>query len=102
MESFLKDTAIDQSLVVAQVTKSLAALEIAYDDLITNIRNTYADFARQQFADAIRVTMSPITGSRYRPLAIAGVIGGFLGLALGMGLSLLGIYVGGGKRAFAA
>jgi hypothetical protein len=81
------------------VNKSLGVLETAYNELITSIRKTYADFARQQFADAIRVTMPPDSGSKYRPLAIAGVIGGFLGLALGMGLSLLGIYIGAGKRA---
>ena len=55
---------------------------------------TDADFARQQFADAIRISMQPMTASKYRPLAMAGAIGGLIGLALGMGLSLLGIYIG--------
>ena len=94
MEDFLKTNSSDQSALIAQVQASLASLEKAYNDLISNIRKTYADFARQQYADAIRVTMSPITGRWYKPLAIAGVVGGFLGLALGMGLSLLGIYIG--------
>jgi hypothetical protein len=102
MESFLKIETGDQSAVIAQVNKSLGTLESAYNGLITSIRNTYTDFARQQFADAIRVTMAPATGSKYKPLAVAGIIGGFLGVALGMGLSLLGIYVGAARRVAAA
>jgi len=98
MEAFLKSTGEDQSAIIAEVQKSLADVEISYKELISNIRKTHADFAKQQFADAIRVSMQPITGSKYKPLAVAGIIGGFLGLALGMGLSLLGIYVGGAKR----
>ncbi len=94
MEAFIKSAPTDQSQVMAQVDKSLAELQVAYNDLIKNIRQTYADFALQEFADAIRVTMAPKTASKYLPLAIAGIIGTFLGLAAGMGLSLLGIYVG--------
>ena len=73
---------------------SLNDLEAAYKLLISNIRKTHEDFARQQFADVIGISMQPVTGSKYRPVAIAGAIGGFIGLALGMGLSLLGIYFG--------
>jgi hypothetical protein len=98
MEAFLKNTGEDQSAIIAQVQKSLSDLETSYMELIANIRRTHADFAKQQFADAIRVSMQPITGSKYKPLAVAGAIGGFVGLALGMGLSLLGVYVG-AKRA---
>jgi hypothetical protein len=94
MQEFLKTNASDQSAIIAEVQKSLASLQTSYNDLISNIRKTYADFAQQQYADAIRVTMSPMTASKYRPLAIAGIIGACLGLALGMGLSLLGIYIG--------
>jgi hypothetical protein len=43
--------------------------------------------------------MQPITGSLYRSMVVAAAIGGFIGLALGMGLSLLGIYLGGRKPA---
>jgi hypothetical protein len=97
MEVFLKGNAEDQSAIIAQVQKSLADLEAAYKELISNIRKTHADFERQQFADVIRISMQPMTGSKYRPVAVAGAIGAFIGLALGMGLSLLGIYVGGRK-----
>jgi ElaB/YqjD/DUF883 family membrane-anchored ribosome-binding protein len=99
MESFLKNTGDDQSAVIAQVQKSLLDLEASYKELISNIRKTQADFSKQQFADAIRISMQPVTGSLYRSVAITAVIGGFIGLALGMGLSLLGIFLGGRKRA---
>jgi len=58
------------------------------------MRKTHADFAKQQFADAIRISMQPVTSSKYS-LIVSSAIGGFIGLALGMGLSLLGVYVGG-------
>jgi len=97
MELFLKSNSEDQSATIAQVQKSLVELESSYRDLISNIRKTHADFARQHFADAIRISMQPVTGSRYRPMGIAGIVGGSIGLALGIGLSLLGVYVGGNK-----
>ena len=98
MEAFLKSTGEDQSAISAQVQKSLADVEVSYKELIANIRQTHADFAQQQFADAIRVNMQYVTGSKYWKLAINGAIGGFIGLALGLGLSLLGVYIGGAKR----
>ncbi len=102
MEAFVKSAPTDQAQVMAQVDKSLADLEIAYNELIKNIRQTYADFALQEFADAIRVTMAPMASSKYKPLAIAGIIGAFLGFSAGMGLSLLGIYIGSKESAAGA
>ena len=58
---------------------------------------TYLDYTRQQYADAIRISMQPTSASKYRPLEIAGIIGVSLGVAAGIGLSLLGVYVGGKK-----
>jgi hypothetical protein len=101
MEAFLNNENVDQSKVVAQVDKSLEGLETAYNELISNVRKTYADFARQQFADAIRVTMPP-KAYKYLALAISSGIGAFLGLVLGMGLSLQEIYIGEGRHARAA
>jgi hypothetical protein len=83
----------------AQVQKLLNDLEPAYHELIDNIRKTQADFARQQFANAIRISAAvSTTGGIFRKLALIGAVGCFLGLAAGMGLSLLGIYVGSAKR----
>jgi len=98
METFLKSTGEDQSAIIAQVQKSLTDLETSYKVLISNIRMTHADFAKQQFADAIRISMQPETGGKYRQLVVAGAVGGFIGLALGMGLSLLGVDIGAVKR----
>jgi len=98
MESFLKSTGEDQSAVIIQVQKSLADLEASYKELVSSIRKTQADFSKQQFADAIRISMQPVTGSFYKSMVVAAFIGGFIGLALGVGLSLLGVYIGGGKR----
>lgn len=94
METFLNDKGEDQSALIAQVKDSLASLETAYKELISNIRKTHADFARQRYADSVRVSMQPATGHIYRPMASAVGVGAFLGLALGIGLSLIGIYVG--------
>ena len=93
MEQYLNRSPEDQTALYAQVQKSLAVLENSYDLLIQNIRKTQADFARQQFSDAIRISMQPITGRIYKPLLVAGGIGAFIGLALGVGLSLLEIYI---------
>jgi hypothetical protein len=98
MEAFLKSNSVDQSSVISQVQRSLADLEAAYKELISNIRKTHVDYAKQQFADAIRVTMQPVTGSAYKPLVLAGIVGGFVGFTLGVGLSLLGIFAGSSRR----
>ena len=98
MDAAIRDGNSDQSMLIKQVEASIKVMEEAYDRLIANIRKTHADYAAQQYADAIRISMQPVTDSKYRPLAVAGIIGGFLGLALGMGLSLMGVYVGGAKR----
>jgi hypothetical protein len=91
-----KDNAGD----TAQVQKLLAELEPAYQELIDNIRKTQTDFARQQFADAIRISDAVTTtgGISSRKLVLVGAAGCFLGLAAGMGLSLLGIYIGSSKK----
>jgi hypothetical protein len=83
----------------SQVQKLLAELEPTYQELIDNIHKTQTDFARQQFADAIRISAAVTTTNRMsRMLALTGAAGCFIGLAAGMGLSLLGIYIGSAKK----
>lgn len=91
MESFLKGNVVDQSLIVAQVNDSMVEMQTAYRSLISNIRKTHADYERQQFADAVQMSMQATTGSFYRGLTVAGIGGLGIGAALGVGLSLLGI-----------
>jgi len=97
MESFLNRNSQDQSALFEQVQKSLKNLESAYNLLISDIRKTHSDFARQQYADAIRISMQPLTTNRYKQLAESAAVGGTVGLVFGMGLSLLGIFVGSKK-----
>jgi hypothetical protein len=80
---------------MAQVDKSLAAAEISYGQLMTNIRDTQADFASQQFASAVQVLSPGRTDAvaRTRRIVRAGALGLFLGAVAGMGLSLLGLYL---------
>jgi hypothetical protein len=101
INAFVKSNEADQSALYAQVKASLSDLEIAYRALISNIQKTYADFANQQYGDAIRITDQTHSDSFVRPLLVPSVVGLFLGCAAGAGLSLLGIYIG-AKRTLTA
>ena len=94
METFLSRKATDQTALFSEVQESLGELEAAYNKLILDIRLTHADFSKQAFADAIRITMQPVTGSIYKQVVLASLIGGLIGLGIGIGLSLLRVYIG--------
>jgi hypothetical protein len=94
MKAFTEDSKEDQSLVIARVQKSLTTLEQAYHRLVSAIRRTHADYADQEYGNAIRLSEQVRITSIWRPLIKAAAIGAFLGLALGAGLSLLGVYLG--------
>ena len=94
LKSFVENPPAEQLALTAQVDASLKNLETNYQKLTENIRRTFADFANQRYGDAIRQADQAQTEGILRPLTIAGAVGGFLGLALGAGLSLLGLYVG--------
>jgi len=95
MKSFSKETINDQSAIVTDVLKSTGILETAYLELVDNIKKTHADYSRQQYGDAIRLSDSITTvGLGIRPLMAPAVVGLFLGFAAGAGLSLLGVYFG--------
>jgi hypothetical protein len=91
MENFIKSNASEKTEVLDQFQKSLTALKNVYDHMINDIRLTYEDYQHQQFGDAIRISMQPHTSSFYRGLAIAGIAGLGVGMAAGLGLSLLGL-----------
>lgn len=91
MLAFIKSDVSQKTEVLAQFQKSLDNLKGVYENLINNIRLTYEDYQRQQYGDAIRVSMQTRTDSFYRGLATAGIAGCGIGLAAGLGLSLLGI-----------
>lgn len=91
MEAFIKSNAAEKTEAIAQFQKSLDDLKRVYDGLINDIRVTYEDYQNQQYGDAVRVSMQARTGSFFRSLAMAGIAGLGIGLAAGLGLSLLGI-----------
>lgn len=94
MSSFISKNVGDQAQLLIRVGESLKNLETAYNDLVKSIRDTYADFSRQQYGDSVRLSDRVRTPGMIKSMAVAGMVGGFLGLVLGAGLSLLGVYFG--------
>ena len=82
--------------VIEQFQKSLDKLKITYDKLVTDVRLTHQDYQQKYYANAVQISMQPITTSFYRGLAVAGAAGMGTGMALGLGLALLGL--GAGKK----
>jgi hypothetical protein len=89
MQTFIKSDLIQKTETLAQFQKSFDSLKTVYDKLISNIRITYEDYQRQLYNDAIRISMQPKSGSYYRGLALAGIAGLGIGMAAGLGLSLI-------------
>ncbi len=89
MESFITANQGDQASAIATTQKSLAELETAYSDLLGRVRSVLDDYARQEYADAIRVSMQAKTDSVLRGMVIGALIGFVTGISLGLGLSLL-------------
>lgn len=89
MESFTKGEIKDQAAAIANTQKALVELEIAYQELLSKVRATLDDYSRQEFADAIRVSMQAKTQAIFFNLLVGGVLGGGIGLALGLGVSLV-------------
>ena len=92
MENFIKGDAAQSNEAIAQFQKSIDALKRVYDGLINDIRLTYEDYQHQQYGHAVRMSMQTKTDSFYRGMALAGITGLGIGMAAGLGLSLLGIY----------
>ena len=101
LKSFLESPPKDQSAIIAQSADALKRLESTYQTLIGNIRKTHADFSRQEYGNAIRITDEVRTPGKLKPLVLSSAVGAFIGFAMGAGLSLLGVYIGGRKPATA-
>ncbi len=89
MESFAKGAVSDQTAAIASTQKALVTLEAAYQELLGKVRVTMQDYSRQEYADAVRISMQAKTGSLISILLIGGIIGCFTGFAFALGLSLL-------------
>jgi len=79
---------------IAEVKAALEGIERDYQRLLQNIRRTHAEFAAQEYGDAIRISMQAMSDNFYTGLAKAGLAGLAVGLAAGIGLSLLGVGLG--------
>ena len=99
MQDFMTSDVPEQGAVIAQLEHSLTALRVAYDRLMADLRLTHEDYQTQEYGNAVRVSMQATQASYYRALAKAGIVGAALGMALGVGLSLLGVL---GARRIAA
>lgn len=89
MEMFTKGEIKDQAAAIARTTSALESLEAGYQVLLKKVRAALDDFARQEYADAVRITMQPRTDSLLLSIVGGGLIGLVTGLALGLALSLL-------------
>lgn len=89
MESFTKEGKKDQAVAIASTEKALANLETAYQELLAKVRTVLDDYSRQEFADAIRISMQAKTKSLLRSLLLGAIVGVVVGSALGLGISLL-------------
>ena len=89
MESFTKGESKNQAAAIASTQEALAGLESTYHDLLGKVRTTLEDYSRQEYADAVRISMQAKTNSFSMSLLFGAIIGGGTGFALGLGLSLL-------------
>jgi len=94
IESFIKSEAGDQATAIASTQTSLSALESTYQELLSKVRVVLEDYARQEYADAIRVTMQATTSSLVKSILFGGIIGLVAGCLFGAGLSLLNFVPG--------
>lgn len=83
----------DRLEMIAKVRKATDELTKGFDELISKIRKTNADYARQKFGNAVSISSPVKTEGFAKPLIIASAIGFFLGFSGGIGLSLLGIFL---------
>jgi hypothetical protein len=101
LKVFLDAPPKDQSAIMAESADALKRLEAAYQALVSNIRKTHTDFSRQEYGNSIRITDEIRTPGMLKPLVLSSAVGGFIGFAMGAGLSLLGVYIGGRKHSVA-
>jgi hypothetical protein len=96
LESVAEGSATDnnQAAKWGEIEKALALVEKQYALLISNIVKTNSDFGHQEFADAVRISKNAQTDAPTRGFLFFCGIGLSLGAVCGIGLSLLGIYLG--------
>ncbi|MBE2213408.1 MAG: hypothetical protein IAE82_06015 [Opitutaceae bacterium] len=98
METFLKSEDADRTAAIARTNEALVSLEKDYRALLENIRVCMEDYARQEYADSVRVTRQAMTKSWLMSIILGAIIGCGIGMPLGLGISLLDL----GRRRQAA
>lgn len=91
MQAFIKSDVADKATVLTEFQEAFDRVKKDYSILMKDIELTYVDFERQQYGDAIQVSMQARTQSFYRGAAVAGIAGLVVSLIVGLGLTLLGI-----------
>lgn len=89
VESLAKSDPNAQDALIKRTQESLDDLKKSYNELLERIRVALADYSRQEYADAIRITSQPMTSSLRMSLLLGALVGLAAGLSLGLGLSLL-------------
>jgi len=91
MELSLKSNSEIDKELSDEANKSMKELINSYEKLINDIRDTYSDYASQEFSDAIRLSAPIENESIWTSLLIFALTGSCIGGTLGMGLSLIDI-----------
>jgi len=89
LEKFSGTSEAAQSQAMDALNASISKMEMAYRELAANVRETQADFTRQEYGHAIRLTAQIEAPSRVETLGLAAVAGAVVGAALAIGLLLL-------------
>ena len=79
----------DKTEHLATFDKSLKKLSASYEKLLANVQICMNDFSKQEYSDAVRISMQAKTESVLRSLLIGAFMGAAAGFSLGLGLSLL-------------
>jgi hypothetical protein len=89
MESFAKGEVVDQAVAIANTQTALTDLEAKYQELLGKVRVVLEDYSRQEYADAVRISMQATTNSFFTTLALGAFVGLAAGVALALGVSLI-------------
>ena len=90
LEKFPGASEAAQSQSMDALNASISKMEMAYRELAANVRETQADFARQEYGHAIRLTAQIAVPGSLKTLGLAAVAGAVVGAALAIGILLLG------------
>lgn len=89
LEGFLTGDTELQSATIEKTQRALSELEVGYRELLDSIRVVMDDYARQEYADAIRLTLQAGSKSWLRTAMLGAILGCAIGFPLGLGISLL-------------